>query len=115
MTGVPGATNDPEIIERAVAGCEGGPVVLVPWGVHGYSTGSAEAVLDHEMGEARLFLGGWGRKRAWQGGGGGVADGTAGVFGRVGWVRWLGCRARPGGGGRPGVVWDRWGAVGGGR
>ena len=57
---VPGATNDPEVIRRAVAGCEGVLVVLVPWGVHGYSTGTAQAVLDHAEPGARLvFSCGW--------------------------------------------------------
>jgi nucleoside-diphosphate-sugar epimerase len=46
ITVVPGATNDREVIKRAVAGCEGVLVVLVPRGVHGYSTGTAQAVLD---------------------------------------------------------------------
>jgi hypothetical protein len=57
---VPGATNDPEVIERAVAGCDGVLVVLVPRGVHGYSTGTAQAVLDHAPAGARLvFSCGW--------------------------------------------------------
>jgi nucleoside-diphosphate-sugar epimerase len=34
ITVVPGATNDAEVIRRAVAGCDGVLVVLVPWGVH---------------------------------------------------------------------------------
>ena len=60
ITVVPGATNDPEIIERAVAGCNGVLVVLVPRGVHGYSTGTAQAVLDHAPAGARLvFSSGW--------------------------------------------------------
>lgn len=60
ITLVPGATNDPEVIERAVAGCDGVLVVLVPWGVHGYSTGTAQAVLDHAPPGARLvFSCGW--------------------------------------------------------
>lgn len=60
ITVVPGATNDPEVIERAVAGCDGVLVVLVPWGVHGYSTGTAQAVLDHAPPNARLvFSCGW--------------------------------------------------------
>jgi putative NADH-flavin reductase len=33
LTVVPGATNDPEVIKRAVAGCDGVLVVLVPRGV----------------------------------------------------------------------------------
>jgi NAD(P)-dependent dehydrogenase (short-subunit alcohol dehydrogenase family) len=60
ITVVPGATNDPEIIERAVAGCNGVLVVLVPRGVHGHSTGTAQAVLDHARAGARLvFSCGW--------------------------------------------------------
>jgi hypothetical protein len=60
MTIVPGATDDPEVIKRAVAGCDGVLVVLVPRGVHGYSTGTAQAVLDHAPPGARLvFSCGW--------------------------------------------------------
>ena len=60
ITLVPGATDDPEVIKRAVAGCDGVLVVLVPWGVHGYSTGTAQAVLDHARPGARLvFSCGW--------------------------------------------------------
>jgi uncharacterized protein YbjT (DUF2867 family) len=59
ITVIPGATDDPEVIKRAVAGCDGVLVVLVPRGVHGYSTGTAQAVLDHAP-EARLvFSCGW--------------------------------------------------------
>jgi NAD(P)-dependent dehydrogenase (short-subunit alcohol dehydrogenase family) len=57
---VPGATDDREVIERAVAGCGGVLVVLVPRGVHGYSSGTAQAVLDHAEPGARLvFSCGW--------------------------------------------------------
>jgi len=60
ITVVPGATNDPEVIKRALAGCDGVLVVLVPRGVHGYSTGTAQAVLDHAHPSARLvFSCGW--------------------------------------------------------
>ena len=60
ITVVPGATNDSEVVERAVAGCDGVLVVLVPRGVHGYSTGTAQAVLDHARPGARLvFSCGW--------------------------------------------------------
>ena len=60
ITVVPGATDDPEVIKRAVAGCDGVLVVLVPWGIHGYSTGTAQAVLDHAPPGARLvFSCGW--------------------------------------------------------
>src|SRR5690242_17540471 len=57
---VPGATDDAAVIKRAVAGCEGVLVVLVPRGVHGYATGTAQAVLDHAPPGARLvFSCGW--------------------------------------------------------
>jgi hypothetical protein len=57
---VPGATNDPEVIKKAVTGCDGVLVVLVPRGVHGYSTGTAQAVLDYAPPRARLvFSCGW--------------------------------------------------------
>jgi NAD(P)H-binding len=57
---IPGATDDREVIKRAVAGCDGVRVVLVPRGVHGYSTGTAQAVLDHAPPGARLvFSCGW--------------------------------------------------------
>jgi uncharacterized protein YbjT (DUF2867 family) len=60
ITIVLGATNDPEVIRRAVASCDGVLVVLVPRGVHGYSTGTAQAVLDHAEPGARLvFSCGW--------------------------------------------------------
>jgi NAD(P)-dependent dehydrogenase (short-subunit alcohol dehydrogenase family) len=60
ITVVPGATNDPDVIARAVAGCDGVLVVLVPRGVHGYSTRTAQAVLDHAEPGARLvFSCGW--------------------------------------------------------
>ena len=57
---VPGATDDREVIKRAVAGCAGVLVVLVPRGVHGYASGTAQAVLDHAEPGARLvFSCGW--------------------------------------------------------
>ena len=60
ITVIPGATDDREVIKRAVAGCEGVLVVLVPRGVHGYSTGTAQAVLDYAEPDARLvFSCGW--------------------------------------------------------
>jgi NAD(P)-dependent dehydrogenase (short-subunit alcohol dehydrogenase family) len=60
ITVIPGATDDPQVIKRAAAGCDGVLVVLVPWGVHGYSTGTAQAVLDHARPGARLvFSCGW--------------------------------------------------------
>lgn len=57
---VPGATNDRDVIERAVAGCDGVLTVLVPWGVDGYASGTAQAVLDLAEPNARLvFSCGW--------------------------------------------------------
>ena len=57
---VPGNTNDREVIRRAVAGCDGVLTVLVPWGVRGYATGTAQAVLDHARPGAHLvFSCGW--------------------------------------------------------
>ena len=57
---IPGATNDRKVIEEAVRGCQGVLTVLVPWGVHGYSTGTAQAVLDYAPPDARLiFSCGW--------------------------------------------------------
>jgi NAD(P)-dependent dehydrogenase (short-subunit alcohol dehydrogenase family) len=60
ITVVPGATDDRDGIGRAVAGCDAVLVVLVPRGVHGYSTGTAQAVLDLAPPGARLvFSCGW--------------------------------------------------------
>ncbi len=57
---VPGRTDDAAVIARAVAGCDGVLTVLVPYGVHGYSSGTAQAVLDHAPRGARLvFSCGW--------------------------------------------------------
>ena len=60
ITIVPGATNDRDVIQQAVAGCNGVLTVLVPWGVHHLSSGTAQAVLDHARPGARLvFSCGW--------------------------------------------------------
>jgi hypothetical protein len=57
---VAGATNDREVIRRAVAGCDGVLTVLVPWGIRQYSSGTAQAVLDCARPGARLvFSCGW--------------------------------------------------------
>lgn len=53
---IPGATNNPAVIKKAVSGCEGVLTVLVPWGMQQYSTGTAQAVLDHAPSPARLFF-----------------------------------------------------------
>lgn len=55
-----GATNDREVIRNAVAGCDAVLVVLVPWGVQQYASGTAQAVLDFAPPGARLvFSCGW--------------------------------------------------------
>jgi NAD(P)-dependent dehydrogenase (short-subunit alcohol dehydrogenase family) len=88
ITIVPGATNDRDVIRRAVAGCDGVLTVLVPWGVQQYATGTAQAVLDCAAPNARLvFSCGWhitrdgkdvySRSLRW----------TVAIFGRV--ARWL--------------------------
>jgi NAD(P)-dependent dehydrogenase (short-subunit alcohol dehydrogenase family) len=60
ITIVAGATNDPEVVERAVEGCDGVLVVLAPWGVRQYASGTVQAVLDHARPGARLvFSCGW--------------------------------------------------------
>ncbi|GAA4943629.1 hypothetical protein GCM10023224_28010 [Streptomonospora halophila] len=60
MTVVAGPTNDPDVIRRAVAGCDGVLTVLVPWGVQQHASGTAQAVLDHARPDARLvFSCGW--------------------------------------------------------
>jgi nucleoside-diphosphate-sugar epimerase len=56
ITVVPGATDDREVIERAVEGCDGVLVVLVPQ----HASGTAQAVLDYAPPGARLvFSCGW--------------------------------------------------------
>ncbi len=60
ITIIPGATNDRQVIMKAVAECDGVLTVLVPWGVHQYATGTAQAVLDYARPGARLvFSCGW--------------------------------------------------------
>lgn len=60
ITVLPGATNDREVIKRAVSGCDGVLTVLVPWGAEQYSTGTAQAVLDFaEPGARLIFSCGW--------------------------------------------------------
>jgi hypothetical protein len=60
ITIIPGATNDREVIKKAVAGCDGVLTVLVPWGMDNYSSGTAQAVLDFAPPGARLiFSCGW--------------------------------------------------------
>ena len=60
ITVVPGATDNRTVIERAVEGCDGVLVVLVPRGVHHYASGTAQAVLDYSPPGARpIFSCGW--------------------------------------------------------
>ncbi len=60
ITVLPGATNDRKVIEQAVAGCDGVLTVLVPWGMHQYSSGTAQAVLDYApLGARLIFSCGW--------------------------------------------------------
>jgi NAD(P)H-binding len=60
MSVIPGATDDREVIRTVVAGRGGVLAVLVPRGVHGYATGTAQAVLDLAPAGARLvFSCGW--------------------------------------------------------
>jgi NAD(P)-dependent dehydrogenase (short-subunit alcohol dehydrogenase family) len=57
---VPGATNDREVIKKAVAGCDGVLTVLVPRGIQQYSSGTAQAVMDFaEPGARLIFSCGW--------------------------------------------------------
>ena len=57
---VPGATDDRDVIQQAVEGCDGVLVVLVPRGMQHYASGTAQAVLDFAPPDARLvFSCGW--------------------------------------------------------
>lgn len=56
----PGRTDDRTVVAEALKGCDGVLTVLVPWGVKGYSSGTAKAVLDLADPGARLiFSCGW--------------------------------------------------------
>lgn len=60
ITIIPGATNDRDIIRKAVDGCDGILTVLAPMGLQNYSSGTARAVLDFAKPGARLiFSCGW--------------------------------------------------------
>jgi NAD(P)-dependent dehydrogenase (short-subunit alcohol dehydrogenase family) len=56
ITIIPGATDDRQVIERSVAGSDAVLTVLVPRGVHHYSLGTAQAVLDLARPGARLVF-----------------------------------------------------------
>ena len=53
---VPGKTNDRRVIKQAVAGCHAVLTVLVPWGMHHYSSDTAQAVMDFSEPDARLIF-----------------------------------------------------------
>ena len=60
ITVFPGATNDRDLIAKAVQGCKAVLTVLVPWGVKKYSSGTAQAVMDFaEPGARLIFSCGW--------------------------------------------------------
>src|SRR5579862_5344940 len=46
ITVMAGMTDDPDVIGRAVAGCDAVLTVLAPLGVHQYASKTAQAVLD---------------------------------------------------------------------
>ncbi len=60
ITLFPGATSDRDVVQKAVADCDGVLTVLVPWGRTHYAAGTAQAVLDFAPPGARLiFSCGW--------------------------------------------------------
>jgi putative NAD(P)-binding protein len=59
ITVIAGATDDRNVIKRAVEGCDGVLTVLVPRGVNGYATGTARAVLDSAPRARLVFSCGW--------------------------------------------------------
>lgn len=60
ITIVPGRTDDRDVVGRAVHGCDGVLVVLAPWGLRQYASGTAQAVLDlAEPGARLVFSCGW--------------------------------------------------------
>ena len=57
---VSGPTDDRDVIESAVSGCDGVLTILVPWGMNHYASGTAGAVLDLTSPATRLvFSTGW--------------------------------------------------------
>ena len=60
ITVIPGMNDDRAVIARAVKGCDGVLVVLVPLGMNHYASRTAQAVLDYAEPGARLvFSTGW--------------------------------------------------------
>ena len=59
MTIVPGATNDSEVIKKAVGdGVDGVLAILIPHGTNNYSSGTAKAVLEHAPNARLVFTNG---------------------------------------------------------
>ena len=73
----PGQTDDREVVARAVAGCDAVLTVLVPFGMNGYASGTAQAVLpprladqafvagDYSIADIACFC--WSRSARWSG------------------------------------------------
>lgn len=60
ITIVAGETSDPDVVARAIRGCDGVLTVLVPWGTDGMATKTALTVLERADPGARLiFSAGW--------------------------------------------------------
>ncbi|WP_438955953.1 NAD(P)H-binding protein [Cognatiyoonia sp.] len=60
ITIFPGRTDNRDVVQEAVKGCDGVLTVLVPWGVNNYASGTAQAVMDFAEPDARLvFSCGW--------------------------------------------------------
>jgi NAD(P)H-binding len=60
ITVYPGRTDDPDVVAKAVSGCDGVLTVLAPWGFNDYASGTARAVLKNaEPGARLIFSCGW--------------------------------------------------------
>ena len=59
VTIYPGTTDDAEVVAKAVEGCDGVLTVLVPWGVNGFSMGTARAVVENAKDKRLVFSSGW--------------------------------------------------------
>lgn len=60
ITVYPGRTDDPEVVAKALSGCDGVLTVLVPWGFNDYASGTVRAVLKNaEPGARLIFSCGW--------------------------------------------------------
>jgi len=56
ITVFPGRTDDQTVVAQAAAGCDGVLVVLVPWGVTDYASGTVRAVMNGAAQDARLVF-----------------------------------------------------------